>query len=102
MYASWPVFLILILFVKAIPRHNRNDHKNDPRNNGDLALWIDEKQVKMFSGMSMEIYAIVNGNVLPYILDPNFEKYLPVIPAEVGYVNFTWKSGVKKTTCFVN
>jgi WNT inhibitory factor 1 len=44
----------------------------------------------------MEIYAIVNGNVLPYILDPNFEKYLPVIPSEVSYVNFTWKAGMKK------
>jgi hypothetical protein len=21
---------------------------------------------------------------LPYILDPNFEKYLPIIPSEVG------------------
>ena len=49
-----------------------------------------------FEGMSMEIYAIVNGRVLPYILDPNFEKYLPVIPPDVNYVNFTWKSGVKK------
>lgn len=32
----------------------------------------------------MEIYAIVDGNVLPYILDPNFEKYLPIIPSEVS------------------
>ncbi|PSN43065.1 hypothetical protein C0J52_11455 [Blattella germanica] len=64
--------------------------------NGDLYLWIDEQQVKMFSGFSMQIYAIVDGHVLPYILDPNFEKYLPIIPSEVGYVNFTWKSGVKK------
>lgn len=31
----------------------------------------------------MEIYAIVDGHVLPYILDPNFEKYLPIIPSEV-------------------
>lgn len=75
---------------------SRNDPKNDPRNSGDLALWIDAKQVKMFSGMSMEIYAIANGNVLPYILDPNFEKYLPLIPSEVSYVNFTWKAGMKK------
>lgn len=75
---------------------SRNDPKNDPRNSGDLTLWIDEKQVKMFSGVSMEIYAIVNGNVLPYILDPNFEHYLPVIPSEVSYVNFTWKAGNKK------
>lgn len=44
----------------------------------------------------MEIFAIVNGNVLPYILDPNFEKSLPVIPSEVSYVNFTWKAGMKK------
>lgn len=44
----------------------------------------------------MEIYAIVNGNVLAYILDPNFENYLPVIPSEVNYVNFTWKAGNKK------
>ncbi|CAH1393781.1 unnamed protein product [Nezara viridula] len=67
-----------------------------PRNGGDLSLWIDEHQVKMFSGYAMEIYAIVDGHVLPYILDPNFEQYLPVIPSEVGYVNFTWKSGMKK------
>lgn len=44
----------------------------------------------------MEIYAIMNGNVQPHILDPNFEKYLPVIPSEVSTVNFTWKSGNKK------
>lgn len=35
----------------------------------------------------MEIYAIVDGNVLPYILDPNFEKYLPIIPSEVRLIN---------------
>lgn len=43
----------------------------------------------------MKIYAIVDGVVLPYVLDPNFEKYLPVIPSEVMSVNFTWKSGDK-------
>lgn len=52
--------------------------------------------LNVFIGVSMQIYAIVNGNVLPYILDPNFEKYLPVIPSEVSYVNFTWKAGMKK------
>lgn len=41
-------FLLTGSFVSS-----RNDpNKNDPRNNGDLALWIDEKQVKMFSGTS--------------------------------------------------
>ena len=41
----------------------------------------------------MKIYAIWGGVVLQYLLDPNFEKYLPVIPSEVTSVNFTWKSG---------
>lgn len=44
----------------------------------------------------MEIQIIAEGNVLQYILDPNFENYLPIIPAEVGMVNFTWKAGDKK------
>lgn len=35
-------------------------------------------------GFPMEIYAIANGRVLSYILDPNFEKYLPIIPSEVS------------------
>ncbi|XP_073999204.1 protein shifted-like isoform X1 [Rhodnius prolixus] len=68
----------------------------NPKIEGDLSLWIDEHQVKLFSGYAMEIYAIVDGKVLPYILDPNFEEHLPVIPSEVNYVNFTWKSGLKK------
>lgn len=50
----------------------------------------------MFSGYLMEIFVIHNGRVLPYILDPNFEKQLPVIPAQVKNVNFTWSSGGKK------
>lgn len=109
----WKIAVVVVI-LSAFSVLSRNDPKNDPRNNGDLALWIDEKQVKMFSGkkiavkvlyvlyieifvgVSMQIYAIVNGNVLPYILDPNFEKYLPVIPSEVSYVNFTWKAGMKK------
>lgn len=32
----------------------------------------------------------------PHIKDPNFNKYLPVIPSEVSAVNFTWMSGKKK------
>ncbi|KAF0763420.1 protein shifted [Aphis craccivora] len=46
-------------------------------------------------GLKMPIYAIMEGKVTPYILDKNFEQYLPVIPSEVGYVNFTWMSGNK-------
>ena len=34
-------------------------------------------------GYLMEIFVIHNGRILPYILDPNFEKQLPVIPAQV-------------------
>ncbi|XP_068245087.1 uncharacterized protein [Palaemon carinicauda] len=61
-----------------------------------LALWIDQQQVKLFSGYMMEIFVIHDGKVLPYILDPNFEKHLPVIPYEVQRVNFTWQAGRKR------
>lgn len=50
------------------------------------------------SGLEMEIYAITEGRVLSYLLDPEFESKLPIIPSEVSYVNFTWKSGVKRYT----
>lgn len=46
-------FLIILLIVIGVLC--RNDGKNDPRSNGDLALWIDEKQVKMFSGLYLQI-----------------------------------------------
>ncbi|XP_040173742.1 protein shifted-like isoform X1 [Anopheles arabiensis] len=62
----------------------------------DLSLWINEQQVKIFSGVAMKIYAIDNGRVSPHIRDPNFSQYLPVIPSEVSSVNFTWKAGSKK------
>lgn len=38
----------------------------------------------IFSGLKMPIYAIMEGKVTPYILDKNFEQYLPVIPSEVS------------------
>ena len=44
----------------------------------------------------MEIYVIYNGVVSPILLDPNFEEHLQVVPAEVNYVNFTWKAGNRK------
>ncbi|RXG57441.1 Protein shifted [Armadillidium vulgare] len=44
----------------------------------------------------MEIYAIINGRVMSYILDPDFEDQLPIIPSEVESVNFTWRSPKKK------
>lgn len=44
----------------------------------------------------MEIYAITEGRVLSYLLDPDFETKVPIIPSEVSCVNFTWKSGIKK------
>lgn len=40
----------------------------------------------------MQVFAILNGHISPYILDPNFSHKLPIIPSEVGYVNFTWRS----------
>lgn len=41
------------------------------------------------------VYAIHNGHVLSHILDSRYYDYL-IIPAEVNYVNFTWKSGHRK------
>nr|CAG4649312.1 EOG090X05QS [Scapholeberis mucronata] len=73
-------------------RGSRSQRRQQHDKDG-LSLWIDRQQVKMFSGFPMEILIAADGRVLPYILDPNFEKYLPIIPSEVGYVNFTWKSG---------
>jgi WNT inhibitory factor 1 len=43
----------------------------------------------------MRVFAIHNGHIAPYILDPNFSHKLPLIPSEVGYVNFTWRSRKK-------
>lgn len=57
-----------------------------------MSLWIDEKQVKEYSGFPTVIHVIVDDVVLHFV-DPHFEKYLPIIPAEVTSVNFTWKAG---------
>ena len=40
----------LICMGMVCTAHSRSDTA-DIRNNGDLALWINEKQVKLFSGM---------------------------------------------------
>ncbi|XP_049275594.1 wnt inhibitory factor 1 isoform X5 [Rhipicephalus sanguineus] len=83
--------LVLVLLLAAAADAGRAKPRND-----DFSLWIDEKQVREFSGFPMEIFAILDGVVLPYILDPNFERYLPVIPSGVHSVNFTWKAGENK------
>lgn len=54
--------------------------------------------MKLFSGFSVQIYAIDNGRVSMHLKDPHFNDYLPIIPSEVSYVNFTWSSGPKKYT----
>ncbi|XP_037029473.1 protein shifted isoform X1 [Bradysia coprophila] len=86
----------LLTHVWSRQNHQRKFHHNDRDKDNDLSLWIDEQQVKMFSGFSLKIYAIDNGKVSAHIKDPNFNHYLPVIPSEVSSVNFTWKSGSKK------
>lgn len=53
---TFVAFVFVPLLVQGM---SRADAKNDPRNNGDLALWIDEKQVKMFSGMKLHIPSVV-------------------------------------------
>lgn len=85
------------LISNAWTRQDHNRYHSDERDlDNDLSLWIDEQQVKMFSGFKMKIYAIDNGKVSQHIKDPNFNQYLPIIPSEVSTVNFTWMSGNKK------
>lgn len=82
----------------------------------DISLWINKDQgrrskvifspqtkhffipivVKLFSGYSMQIFAIENGKVNQHLKDPNISAYLPTIPSAVSYVNFTWSSGGSK------
>lgn len=91
--------IIILLLVSVLPgeskkrrRKERRLRERRERRKTNVSLWIDEKQVRLFSGLTMKIFAIVNGHVMSHILDPHFEEYLPVIPAEVSSVNFTWKS----------
>lgn len=53
MHLMEPLLLSISIMFCASPisGHSHSDLKSDPRSNGDLALWIDEKQVKMFSGL---------------------------------------------------
>ncbi|XP_043211560.1 protein shifted-like isoform X3 [Amphibalanus amphitrite] len=71
-------------------RRHRGEHSDD------LGLWIDPDQIEQFSGYRIQIPIIIKGQLLSHIMDPNFERYLPMIPAEVGYVNFTWSSGRRR------
>ncbi|CAH0765983.1 unnamed protein product [Diatraea saccharalis] len=73
----------------------RREYKDVESRQTDISLWIDERQVRIFSGISMRVFAIQNGHISSYILDPNFSHKLPVIPSEVGFVNFTWRSRKK-------
>ncbi|XP_053202938.1 protein shifted-like [Panonychus citri] len=62
----------------------------------DVSLWLDENQVRELANVSSQLYAIREGKLLPYLLEPNFQTYLPNIPAEVISINFTWTSGAGK------
>lgn len=60
MFISVPVMYVIVIFITltlASDALSRNDPKID-RNGGDLALWIDEKSVKMFSGSSFYLLNI--------------------------------------------
>ncbi|XP_034476515.1 protein shifted isoform X2 [Drosophila innubila] len=82
---------------------NNNNHNRHNRHNMEesISLWINEQQLKTLSalyfpqGYSDRIYAIHNGRVTNEMRDTTFYNYL-VIPSEVNYVNFTWKSGKRK------
>lgn len=92
------LIILSTLFVgSVVMRHHQPLEKYTfPEWDNDLSLWIDEQQVKRFSGYSMRIFAIDNGRVSPHLKSRNFNHYLPIIPSEVSSVNFTWRSGTKK------
>lgn len=92
-------FILLIgtaLLISSISSHSNRMQKYFPELGNDLSLWIDEQQVKRFSGYSIKIFAIENGKVSPHLKNPNFNHNLPLIPSEVSSVNFTWCSRTKK------
>lgn len=94
---SISVLIIVVSLIINVWSHRHRQHEHHFNQvNTDLSLWINEQQVKMFSGFSMRIYAIDNGRVSMHIKNPNFNHYLPIIPSEVSVVNFTWCSGKKK------
>lgn len=92
---KYSLILMLTIVSRVCPRQDHYYSYQEPYDD-DLSLWINEQQVKIFSGVAMKIYAIDNGRVSPHIRDPMFSQYLPIIPSEVSCVNFTWKSGSKK------
>lgn len=75
-------------------QHYHQYQTNEPTT--DLSIWISEQQVKVLSGYSLRIFAIENGRVSHFLRDPAFDSYLPIIPPEISYVNFTWTAGHKK------
>jgi len=63
----------------------------------DLSIWIDEDQVKIFSGIThLIIHVVANGIVMPYLLDRNLETHLPIVPPEIDEVRFRWRAGKRK------
>jgi WIF domain len=100
------IFHILLHIRLVFARHEQNfqthhyTHYNQYQTHHepptDLSIWISEQQVKVLSGYSLRIFAIENGRVSHFLRDPAFDSYLPMIPPEVSYVNFTWTAGEKK------
>ncbi|CAG2169495.1 unnamed protein product [Oppiella nova] len=88
------MWMACISSLDVIDSNARSETPVNTKTDSDISLWIDEKQVKQFfNGFPLKIYAILDGNVLPYVLDPNLDKYLPTLPFSVSSVNLTWKSG---------
>ena len=45
------------------------------------------------AGMSFNIYVVRDGSVASFLMDPYFDQQLPVIPADINFVDLTWESG---------
>lgn len=63
------VFLLILVIAISCARHS--DHYGRGRGllNDELSLWINEQQVKVFSGFQMKVFAIDAGRVNPHVRD---------------------------------
>ncbi|OQR70466.1 protein shifted-like [Tropilaelaps mercedesae] len=63
-----------------------------------MLLLCEISYVGPFSGpLQVDIFVITHGEVEALIKEPTFESYLPALPDWVNTVNFTWRSGDKKS-----
>lgn len=62
------IFLLILVIAISCARHSDYGRGRGLLND-ELSLWINEMQVKVFSGFQMKVFAIDNGRVNPHVRD---------------------------------